>query len=87
MLDFLESLAGRADRLKAIVFWNTAVRLVSEGSHAIPKLKRLEQQGVEILAGIMCLENLELADKLAIGRPVKMAIIRDMAIDNEVITV
>ena len=87
MVNFLGSLADSPHRLKAIIFWNTAVHLVAQGSPVVPALKRLEQQGVEVLSGILCLENLGLMDKLAVGEPVKMPRIIDLLLSNEVITV
>lgn len=71
---------------KATICWNTAVRLVAKDSPVVPQLKRLEQQGVEILAGMLCLENLALVDKIAVGKPTTMPRIRDLLLHNEVIT-
>lgn len=87
MVDFLEALANDSEGLRAIILWNTAVNLVAKGSPVVPQLKRLEEQGVEILAGLLCLENLELTDKLAVGKPVKMPRIKELILQGEVITV
>jgi len=55
-----------------MVFWNTGVRLVCEGSQVLDYLKRLEEQGVEILACTTCLEYFDLVDKLKIGKATTM---------------
>jgi selenium metabolism protein YedF len=72
MANFLRLLGESKDKPAALLFWNTGVRLVCEGSWALAHLKRLEDQGVEILACTTCLEYLELADKLAAGKPTNM---------------
>lgn len=71
--NFLRLLGENKDKPAALVFWNTGVRLVCEGSHVLEYLKRLEEQGVEILACTTCLEYFELMDKLKVGKPTSMA--------------
>lgn len=72
MANFLRLLGESKDKPAALVFWNTGVRLVGEGSWALGHLKTLEEQGVEILACRTCLDYFELTDKLAIGKPTNM---------------
>jgi intracellular sulfur oxidation DsrE/DsrF family protein len=48
------------------------VRLVCDGSWAQGHLKKLEEQGVEILACSTCLEYFGLTDKLLVGKPTNM---------------
>jgi selenium metabolism protein YedF len=72
MANFLRLLGESQDKPSALVFWNTGVRLVCEGSWALGHLKKLEEQGVEILACTTCLEYLELTDKLKVGKPTTM---------------
>lgn len=43
-----------------------------EDSKVLDYLKRLEEQGVEILACTTCLEYFDLMDKLVVGRPTTM---------------
>jgi intracellular sulfur oxidation DsrE/DsrF family protein len=43
-----------------------------QGSKVLEYLKRLEEQGVELLACTTCLEHFELTDKLAVGKPTNM---------------
>jgi hypothetical protein len=86
MMTLLESLAKREDRPKAIIFWNTAVKLLTEGSPAVPRLKALEEKGVELLAGRFCLTDLCIADTVAVGKAASMDEILDFMLHNEVIT-
>src|SRR3972149_9899196 len=73
MANFLRLLGESKEKPAALVFWNTGVRLVCKDSWALAHLKTLQAQGVEILACTTCLEYLELADKLAVGRPTTMS--------------
>ncbi len=50
-----------------IIFYNTGVRLVVEGSPVLEDLEMLAGKGVEILACGTCLGYFELTDKLAVG--------------------
>jgi selenium metabolism protein YedF len=72
MANFLRLLGESQDKPGTLVFWNTGVRLVCENSWALGHLKKLEEQGVEILACTTCLEYLELTDKLKVGKPTTM---------------
>lgn len=72
MANFLRLLGESKEKPAALVFWNTGVRLVGEGSWALAHLKTLEEQGVEILACWTCLEFFELTDKVAVGKPTNM---------------
>ena len=51
-----------------IIFFNTGVNLVCEGSPVLEDLCALENEGIEILACGTCLNYLELTDKLAVGQ-------------------
>ena len=72
MANFLRLLGESKEKPSTLVFWNTGVRLVCEGSQVLDHLKRLEEQGVEILACTTCLEYFDLVDKLKIGKPTTM---------------
>ena len=82
----LDTLKSREDKPKAVIFWNTAVKLLSEGSCLSKHLKKLEEEGVAILAGRLCVNELELADKLVVGRLATMDEILDIILHNEVIS-
>ena len=82
----LESLVDREDRPIAVICWNTAVKALAEGSPLLPQLRRLEGKGVNILAGRLCLVDLELEGKLAVGKAATMGEILDLLLHNEVIS-
>lgn len=86
MMTLLESLAKRTDRPKAIIFWNTAVKLLTTGSPAVPRLKALEEKGIQLLAGRFCLTDLCIADTVAVGKAASMDEILDVMLQNEVIS-
>jgi len=85
MITLLDSLVKRDDRPKAMVFWNSAVKLLVEGSPAFPRLTALEEKGVQILAGKLCLNNLCISEKI-VGKPSSMDEILDLILHSEVIT-
>ena len=72
MANFLKSLEGSQDKAEKLIFWNAGVRLLCEGSWALGYLRKLEEQGVEILACTTCLEYFSLEDKLKVGKPTTM---------------
>ena len=84
-VQLLKTLANRNDRPAAIICWNTGVRLLAEGSPVIPHLKALEQKGVPILAGQLCVSELELTGKLVAGKPATMDEILDLLLHHEVV--
>ena len=86
MADLLDSLANRADRPQTVICWNKAVSLVVQSSPLLHQMKRLEEAGVEILSGILCLENLELTNKVAVGKPAKLSQILDLLLHSDVIS-
>lgn len=72
MASFLRLLGESQDKPGSMIFWNAAVRLLCQGSQVLEHLKRLEEQGVELLACTTCLEYFDLMDKLAVGKPTTM---------------
>ena len=72
MANCLRLLGDSEDKPRSIVFWNTGVRLVCEGSKVLEHIKKLEDQGVDILACTTCLEYLDLIDKLVVGKTTTM---------------
>jgi hypothetical protein len=81
-----EALPQREDLPAAIIFWNTAVKLMAKGSPLLPHLKRLEEKGVQLLAGKLCVNELELTDKIAVGRVASLGDILDVILHNEVVS-
>jgi len=72
MANFLRLLGENDARPESLVFMNSGVRLVCEGSDVLEHVRKLEEKGVEILACTTCLEYFELTDKLRAGRPTTM---------------
>ncbi len=56
MTNFLRLLGESKDKPAVLIFWNAGVKLACEGSEVLVYLKKLEEQGVEILACTTCLE-------------------------------
>jgi intracellular sulfur oxidation DsrE/DsrF family protein len=82
----LEALPEREDRPIAIVCWNTAVKLLTEDSPLLARLRRLEEKGVKILAGKLCVEDLGLTGKIVVGKPATLGEILDLILHNDVIS-
>lgn len=81
----LESLNKRPQKPAAIVCWNTAVKLVAEDSPLVPHFKRLEEAGVEILLGKLCIGECELTGRIAVGKEATMDEILDILLHHEVV--
>lgn len=64
----LSTLSESQELPEKIVFLNSGVRLVCEGSDVIESLKSLESKGVEVLACGTCLNYFELTEKVRVGR-------------------
>ena len=86
LVALLETLPQREDRPEAIICWNTAVKLLAEDSPLLASLRRLEEKGVSILAGQLCVRDLGLTDKIAVGKSATMGEILDLILHNDVIS-
>ncbi len=85
LVTMLESLEKRPDRPAAVVCWNTAVKLAAEGSPLVSHFKRLEEKGVDILLGGLCVRECELSGKIVVGKEVTMDEILDLILHHEVV--
>ena len=70
---FLRLLRESPEKPATMIFLNSGVRLVCEGSNVLDYVIKLKEQGVEIRACTTCLEYLDLTDKLKVGKPTTMA--------------
>jgi selenium metabolism protein YedF len=86
MINFLRLLGESQDKPSGMIFWNTGVRLLCQGSKLLELLKRLEKQGVELLACTTCLEYFELTDKLAVGKPTNMVKTIQAMLDSDIVS-
>lgn len=64
---FFHTLGEVQPRPQQIIFLNSGVKLVVEGSPVLEDLQALAAQGVEILACGTCLGYFELTDRVAVG--------------------
>jgi hypothetical protein len=86
LVNLLESLSKRDDGPAAIICWNTAVKLMGEGSPLLPRFRRLEEIGVKLLAGQLCVKELDLTGKIAVGKTATMDEILDLILHHDVLT-
>ena len=71
---------------KTMLFYNGGATLTAEGSDSLEDLKKLEEQGVEILTCGTCLNYYGLSDKLQVGSVTNMyAIVEKMAGADKII--
>jgi selenium metabolism protein YedF len=66
--NFLRTLPGVEPKPSAIIFYNASVRMLGEGSPHLDALRELDEEGVELLACVTCLEHFSLLDRLAVGQ-------------------
>lgn len=85
MIEFFNGLLRRKDKPKALIFWNEAVKLLAPESPCAEKIKSLEEAGVEVLAGRLCVSELGLMDKLHAGKLASMDEILEYLMNYEVI--
>lgn len=85
LMAMLKSLTERRDAPRAIIFWNTAVNLLAKESPVAPYLKLLEEKGVQLLAGQLCVMELGITDKIITGRLATMNEILDLLLNYEVV--
>ncbi len=70
----------------AVICYNGGVKLTAEGSPCLEDLKKMEEQGVEILSCGTCLNYYGLGDKLAVGSVTNMySIVEKLANASSVI--
>ena len=77
MGSFLNALDSLTVRPETVIFVNSGVKLVVGDSPAVEALRRLEAQGVELLACGTCLSRYELTDRVAVGQVSNMHVIAD----------
>ena len=72
IIGFIYSLTCLEVLPKAVIFYNSGVKLVVEGSEVLEDLQTLAKAGVEIVACGTCLEFYQLKEKLSVGKIVNM---------------
>jgi selenium metabolism protein YedF len=87
-IKFLQELVGAAVLPEKMLFLNSGVRLVTEGSPALPHLRKLEAAGVEIRACGTCLEWFGLTERVVVGKSTNMAgIVGEITAATKVVSV
>lgn len=69
---FIYSLSQLDDLPKSILFYNSGAFITTENSPSLDDLKKLENEGVEILTCGACLNHYNLVDKLKVGSVTNM---------------
>lgn len=64
---FLHTLSEAESLPETIIFYNAAVKLVSNGSMVLEDIQYLQKNGVKILACGTCLGHFNLKDQIAVG--------------------
>lgn len=72
MATMLRLLSENDERPASMIFLNTGVYLLCEGSQVLNYVTRLEERGTEMLACTTCLEYFGLSGKLIVGKPTTM---------------
>lgn len=83
MKSFIYTVSETQPYPSTIVFYNTGVKLTTEGSEVLDDLINLEKAGVEIISCGTCLDFLQLNDKLKIGSISNMYTIYEKLKDKE----
>jgi len=68
MTSFVQVLHEISPQPQMIIFMNSGVRLVTEGSRVIEDLRAFEDKGIDLLACGTCLGYYDLKEKLAVGK-------------------
>ncbi len=83
MQSFLHTMNGLLTKPETVIFINSGVKLVGSGSPVVEDLKKLREDGVELLACGTCLSQFQLMDKVAVGQVSNMAVIADTLLRAE----
>ncbi len=67
LVPYLEALLRLSEKPRALLFYNTGVRLLTEHSEAIKLLSKFEKEGCELLACNLSLMHLGLSGSLLVG--------------------
>lgn len=88
MFNFIKTLKEMGHDLWRVAFVNSGVSFTAEGSEAVPLLKELAGEGVQILACGACLAYFHLLDKQQVGEVSNMLdIVTGMQIADTVVTI
>jgi selenium metabolism protein YedF len=87
MTNYINNLKEMGSDLWRIVLLNSGVRLSVEGSEALPALRDLEKDGLNILVCTTCLNHFDLLEQKQVGSVTNMPdIVNAMQFADKVIT-
>lgn len=67
ILHTLLSKSGAFRELEAVVFYNSGVKLLAEGSEVLQPLASLEDRGVEVIGCATCVDHFGVRDRIRVG--------------------
>jgi selenium metabolism protein YedF len=86
-IKFLQELSGCEVKPEKMLFLNSGVKLVADGSPALTHLRAIEAAGVEVRACGTCLEWFGLTDRVAVGKSTTMVnIVRELGAGSKVVS-
>ena len=74
---FLKKIWARDKKPEAIIFYNSAVKLLAKGSMVLDVLDGLDRAGIELLACGTCIDHYDVKDKMVVGHVSNMEEIVD----------
>jgi selenium metabolism protein YedF len=83
---FLRKLWNQPSRPEAIVFYNSAVKLLVEGAPALDALEGLSRAGVDLVACGTCCDYFEARDRIRLGRISDMQEITSLLMNSTKVT-
>lgn len=84
---FLTKAPAALHGLEAVVFYNSGVKLVVEGSELLAPLSTLHDQGVDVIACGTCVDAYELRDRIRVAEVGSMdQILKELEAAEKVIT-
>ncbi len=85
---FLKKLWANCEKVDKLIFYNSAVKLLTKQAGCLDALNGLNDKGVELLACGTCIDYYQIRDKVEIGMVSDMATIVELINDAEkVITI
>mgnify|MGYP001034688129 CR=1 FL=1 len=88
MGSFLRKLCSPETRPEAMLFYNSGVKLLAEGSAVLDALETLEKHGVDLVACGTCAGYFGIRDSMVVGRISDMAeIVSRLLTSDSVVTV
>lgn len=85
---FLRKIWASLDKPDMIIFYNSGVKLIAQGSVVLDVLHGLYEQGIELVACGTCIDHYDLGQDIKVGRRTDMVeIVSIMMAYDKVITV